>query len=401
MGLAVLSVAGGLAAIGSTAWWLTAGGTTPGAAPQPLPPTVRAPSTVAPPAAAAAPAAAAPPATSQAASAAAGAPAAAATARAVEPSFDVARIGARGSAVVAGRASPGAEVSLQDGSQELGRARADSRGEWVILPAEPLRPGAHELSLNARTPEGERRGRDTVVVVVPDTAAPAAVVPDTGPARPAAIAAAAPPVPPPAAGPAPDPAADPAPGPVAVLLPAPGATAAPRLLQGEMPLPRPVASNGAPAAAAPARRGLGLDVVDYEDDGDMRFAGAAPPGAVVRLYVDQAHAGDAAADPDGRWSLTPAEAAQPQPGLHTLRLDQIGPRGQVTARLELPFQREARQTVAAEGRVTVQPGNSLWRIARASYGRGMRYTVIYRANRDQIRDPTRIYPGQVFVLPPS
>ncbi|WP_131829768.1 LysM peptidoglycan-binding domain-containing protein, partial [Teichococcus deserti] len=169
--------------------------------------------------------------------------------------------------------------------------------------------------------------------------------------------------------------------------------------------PSTVASNGAPAAAAPARRGLALDVVDYEDDGDMRFAGAAPPGAVVRLYVDQAHVGDATPDAEGRWSLTPAAGAQPQPGMHTLRLDQIGPRGQVTARLELPFQREARQTVAAqtpaEGRVTVQPGNSLWRIARASYGRGMRYTVIYRANRDQIREPTRIYPGQVFVLPPS
>ncbi|WP_160000354.1 LysM peptidoglycan-binding domain-containing protein, partial [Roseomonas sp. 18066] len=198
-------------------------------------------------------------------------------------------------------------------------------------------------------------------------------------------------------------AADPAPGPVAVLLPAPGASATPRLLQGDAPAPRPVASNGAPAAAAAplARRGLALDVVDYEDDGDMRFAGAAPPGALVRLYVDQAHIGDATPDAEGRWSLTPAAAAQPQPGMHTLRLDQIGARGQVTARLELPFQREPRQLVAAEGRVTVQPGNSLWRIARASYGRGMRYTVIYRANRDQIRDPTRIYPGQVFVLPPS
>ena len=47
----------------------------------------------------------------------------------------------------------------------------------------------------------------------------------------------------------------------------------------------------------------------------------------------------------------------------------------------------------------VQPGHNLWRIARGAYGRGTRYTVIYQANREQIRDPARIYPGQVFQLP--
>src|SRR4051794_20830435 len=51
----------------------------------------------------------------------------------IRPSFDVARIGARGMLVSAGRAAPGAEVLLFDGGRELGRARADGRGEWVIL----------------------------------------------------------------------------------------------------------------------------------------------------------------------------------------------------------------------------------------------------------------------------
>ncbi|MFC7554286.1 Ig-like domain-containing protein [Pseudoroseomonas wenyumeiae] len=70
------------------------------------------------------------------------------------PRFDVARIGAKGAAVVAGRAAPGAEVVLHDREQELGRARADSRGEFVILPPEPLAPGAHELSLRSRDAQG-------------------------------------------------------------------------------------------------------------------------------------------------------------------------------------------------------------------------------------------------------
>ena len=47
----------------------------------------------------------------------------------------------------------------------------------------------------------------------------------------------------------------------------------------------------------------------------------------------------------------------------------------------------------------VSRGDSLWRISRVSYGAGMRYAVVYKANRDQIRDPNRIYPGQIFVLP--
>lgn len=47
----------------------------------------------------------------------------------------------------------------------------------------------------------------------------------------------------------------------------------------------------------------------------------------------------------------------------------------------------------------VSRGDSLWRISRVTYGVGTRYAVVYKANRDQIRDPNRIYPGQIFVLP--
>ena len=49
--------------------------------------------------------------------------------------------------------------------------------------------------------------------------------------------------------------------------------------------------------------------------------------------------------------------------------------------------------------VIIRRGDNLWRIARRNYGRGIKYQAIYAANQDQIRNPHRIYPGQVFVIP--
>jgi len=293
------------------------------------------------------------------------------------PRFDVARVGAQGMLVTAGRAAPGAEVTLLEGGRELGRARADTRGEWVILPADPLGPGARELVLLARSPGGEPvPGRETVLLLVPEPSAGSlAAGLASGPGN----------VPSDQSGGAAPPDA------VAVLLPPTAApAAAPRLLQAPQP------ADGASQAGTRSR--LGLDIVDYDDTGEMRFAGSAAPGATVRLYVGGTHVGDAVADGGGRWQMTPH--AQPAIGRHMLRLDQLAASGSVAARIEVPFQREyLPHALLRDGRIVVQPGASLWRIARQAYGQGVRYTVIYEANRDQIRDPDLIYPGQVFAVP--
>jgi nucleoid-associated protein YgaU len=310
----------------------------------------------------------------------------------VPPRFDVVRVGARGSAVVAGRAAPGAEVVLlADNGRELGRARADRRGEFVILPAEPLPPGAMELSLRARLGDQEMAGPDTVVLMVPDTASQTAEAqrPAPAPEPSAAVRPQAPQQTQPTAPTATAQTEAPAPaGPLAVLIPGRSDAAAPRLLQ----VPEP-----APAAGTAPRLGIGS--VEYDQGGSMRFAGGAPPGARLRLYVDDKLVGEAVADALGRWAFQPEN--QPAIGRHRLRIDQVSPTdGRVLARAEVPFQREDLPAEAfAQQRIVVQPGNNLWRIARSTYGRGTRYTVIYQANKDQIADPNRIYPGQVFALP--
>ena len=47
----------------------------------------------------------------------------------------------------------------------------------------------------------------------------------------------------------------------------------------------------------------------------------------------------------------------------------------------------------------VQPGNTLWAIARERYGEPMMYVSVFEANSERIRNPDLIYPGQIFVLP--
>ncbi len=64
-----------------------------------------------------------------------------------------------------------------------------------------------------------------------------------------------------------------------------------------------------------------------------------------------------------------------------------------------PEQQAAAPAKPKEGRVVIQPGNNLWRISRVLYGSGEKYTMLYKANKDQIRNPNLIYPGQIFKTP--
>ncbi|MGB3140551.1 MAG: LysM peptidoglycan-binding domain-containing protein, partial [Aestuariivirga sp.] len=70
------------------------------------------------------------------------------------------------------------------------------------------------------------------------------------------------------------------------------------------------------------------------------------------------------------------------------------------AAVEVPAATEAAPDPAATpGQIIIQPGNNLWKLSRQIYGKGIMYTVIYEANKDQIRKPELIYPGQVFLTP--
>jgi hypothetical protein len=92
---------------------------------------------------------------------------------------------------------------------------------------------------------------------------------------------------------------------------------------------------------------LGLELVDYDQQGAIRFAGTAPAGSVMRLYIDNAAVGDATADASGHWRLSP-EGAVPV-GLHRLRLDQVGAGGAVMARAAFAILRYSTPIAARSG----------------------------------------------------
>ena len=274
------------------------------------------------------------------------------------PSFDVVHISPGGAAVIAGRATPGAEVTVSDGDVVIGTVTADARGEWVMVPESAVAPGVREFVLSQRTTEGETTLADAVVVLdVPELAASAQL---------------------PAATDAPS-------GTLAVLIPL--ESGAIRVLQA------PETGAGIEVTG-----GLSLDTIDYDQTGNFAIAGRGIKGGEVLIYMDNRLIGRSAVSAESGWRVAPDGTVLP--GLHTLRVDQVDASGKIVARIETPFSRaEVEPLEPGAGWVVVQPGNSLWRIARRIYGGGMRYVVIYEANRDQIRDADLIYPGQIFVTP--
>jgi nucleoid-associated protein YgaU len=60
---------------------------------------------------------------------------------------------------------------------------------------------------------------------------------------------------------------------------------------------------------------------------------------------------------------------------------------------------EPGRAAAGPATVVVERGDSLARIAARALGDEALWPALYRANRDRIKDPTRVYPGQVLSLP--
>lgn len=275
----------------------------------------------------------------------------------VPPTFDVVRVGPNGDTVIAGRAVPGSSIEILENGEIIGTAQTDENGEWVFIPAEPLKSGARSLSIVSTLKNGNVvKSVEEVVIVVPE-------------------------------GNQSD---------VAENLIKPAEEQKALVLKFSNNAANPTQVLQKPGEKADFK--LSVDTLDYNAEGRTVIGGKAPVDATIQVYLDNNLIGAVKADKNGAWSLIPENLIPP--GLYQMRADQVSGAGKVLARVEYPFARSEDITQMAEGTyVLVQPGNSLWRIARRVYGDGFSYTQIFQANESQIVDPDLIYPGQVFEVP--
>ena len=320
------------------------------------------------------------------------------------PTFDVLRVDPSGTIVIAGNAAKNATVDLLSRSSVIGTAKSTENGDFVIALDEPLKPGDYQLVLRSTTQDGTAMtSLETAIVSIPETKTGQvlALVEQSG--QPSRMITKPEPV-------------EPAPSTTE-----PTTVAAPK---GDKPV------------VAPAEKAL-IAVEAVEIEGNKIFiAGTAQGGSAVKVYANSALLGTTKTAPNGRFLVQTVQ--QLAVGDYIIRADMLGKDGvTVVARAAVPFKREAGERVSAvapatsgtdtqtetgavtpqtdgqapqvadagtplqnvDGSVIIRRGDSLWQISRRTYGAGMRYTTIYLANKEQIRNPDMIFPGQVFALP--
>jgi nucleoid-associated protein YgaU len=265
-------------------------------------------------------------------------PPAAAQAAAVQaPQFDVVRVGSSGNTVIAGRAAPGATVTIKSGTKVIGTVVADAAGAFAFLPDTPLPPGAQQLTLSETLPNGANvNGQTSAAIDVPAQSNGQSLSVLSGP-------------------------------------------------------------NGSvvQSGQGPRPGQLAMGTVDYDANGHAIFSGTAPVGAHIAISLGDQKIGTVVAGSDGRWSYT----AKVPTNSGTLALDATDSSGHMLPTVTAPFALETLPTALAAGHVIIVPGQNLWLIARHVYGRGILYTLIYNANTGQIRNPNLIFPGQAFAVP--
>lgn len=327
------------------------------------------------------------------------------------PRFDLVRTDPGGQTLVAGSAAPGAEISVLLDGELQPAASVDRSGRFALFLDVP--PSASPRVLRLRmTKDGQEVDSDDEVILAPPAAAetaqafaePATDAPATSAKAPTALAslddAAAPDIAPQTTGTTPQ-----------TAEPAAAATEPPDDSADTPQAPAVLLSTAEgvevmqPAAPAMPDQ-VAIDAITYGDSGEVTLSGRGTASSELRIYLDNRPVARADVPGTGRWQ---AELPAIETGTYTLRVDEIDAQGTVASRAESPFLREDPAKLAAAGEavdagtplrvVTVQPGHTLWALARDRYGEGTAYVKLFEANRGQIRNPDLIYPGQVFDMP--
>lgn len=362
-------------------------------------------------------------------------------------SFDLVRVTAAGELVVAGRASPDWTVELMANGDVIGRDEASPTGEFVIVPDKSIETNDQILTLRALSPDGEEQvTSEQSVAIGAGAEGEAPVVVLDRPDAPSEVLQ------------APQELARSSDEAVGQQQGADAETAEGSAGESDAETPDRAADGtiarvtedeqtaestdeGAPEGGERAGSELSVRAVEYEEAGRLFVTGDASAGAILRVYLNDTFLREITTSGDERFVFD-LDVVLP-PGHYRVRVDEVeDEEGRVASRIEVPYSRDAvPETAAIAGAggagagisggvdvesgaeaevsgalgatppstgtpdpqepqvVVIRRGDNLWRIARSTYGRGVRYTTIYQANLDFIRDPNLIYPDQIFVLP--
>lgn len=250
----------------------------------------------------------------------AAAPADAAQSSAATPTFDVLRVEPDGSAVIAGKAQPGAKLEILSNGKVVAQTTIDGTGDFAAVFDNPLPPGDHELVLRSTDASGKATQSEEVATVsVPDgkTGELLAMVSKPGKAsRVLAMPEAAPPALQPQAAPSQQPAATPEPS-------ANTASA-------------PLAGTAVPSATAPLTSSVQVTAVEFEGS-KIFVAGSAPAGSTVRALVDDREIGKSITEASGHFVVE--GDVDLSVGSHIITVEELNADGTAKVRVRVPFER--------------------------------------------------------------
>lgn len=367
----------------------------------------------------------------------------------VKPSFGLVRVERDGSAVIAGEGPANELVQLIEGAKVLAKTTISAAGEFVFVLDDPLTPGAHELFLRVIPKDGPASLSSSfafVDVPKPKTIGEVTVLlAEAG--KPSQILQK------PQAG-SEDNQANSENNIVTATAQSKITLAKPQEETAEkVESKKTEASSLAPVL---------IEAADVEN-GKIFIAGSAEPLTSVNIYLKNELLGTAQVADNGAFLFEGSSTLEP--GRYDIRADMIKGGASVLARAEVTLvhepevaadiaKEEPKEDVASVQKqepsiqqevpvdvveekkvedkseqtalsttsdnlekeepsqqdkkeiqtgsaVIIRRGDSLWTVARRNYGAGIRYTTIFEANRDQVRDPHRIYPGQVLKIPDS
>ena len=258
----------------------------------------------------------------------------------IQLTFDIVRITKNGDAVIAGRAKPNQIINLFDGDEKLANITSDANGEWVWTSEFPLEHGIKKLYFKYLENDVLYNSEQTILIFLDKDSEKEPVVFKT-------------------------------------------------TMNGR--------GKSEMLNLEEIEQNITLDFVEYSPTGKVLVSGRSEANKEISFFFDDDLVGKSLVDKNGLWEFEYDKKIKF--GKIDLRIDLLTNNEIISMSTPIFMENMARIINNSENRIVVQPGNSLWRIARKTLGGGVFYSEIYKKNALKIKNPDMIFPGQVFDLP--